>query len=276
MISGPSFFFIPARRVARALFLALLCALLSFTVSAADATSDDGKTLRVAYVEFPPITYRNSAGEPMGEMVGVLDKLAAEAGYRIEYLYLPVARAYLYLKNGTIDMMMGLTKVPAVQHDVLESWVNPVSMQLSAWYLDATEPIDHLDRLRNKTVILINGYTYGGLRNWLIAQPDIRVSEAPNHRSALDMLKLGRGDYLLDYRKPIRQVMADPGYNMIRESPIRTRHGAWLFSLANPRAALLREEFDDAYLRLAEKGEVAPVQRYPNTYVVPGFPLQYR
>ncbi len=64
--------------------------------------------------------------------------------------------------------------------------------------------------------------------------------------------------------------------NEIRESEMRSRNGAWLFSLAKPRAAILREAFDDAYLRLAEKGEVPPVRRFQQTYVVPGFPEQYR
>jgi len=63
---------------------------------------------------------------------------------------------------------------------------------------------------------------------------------------------------------------------VIRESEVRTRNTAWVFSLANPRAALLRNEFDDAYLRLVEKGELPPVREISSGYVIPGFPEDVR
>ena len=245
-------------------------------LSASETSAEASSTVRVAYVEFPPISYRNEQGEPAGEFVDITRKVAAEAGYQLEFIYLPVARTYLYLTNGTIDLWMGLTDIPALKDDVLESWISPIPVELSAWYLEGAPPVDHMDRLRNKTVILIGGYTYAGLRDWLTAQPDIRITEAPNHRSGLNMLKRQRGDYLLDYRQPVQESLSRNEDNEIRESEMRSRNGAWLFSLANPRAAILREAFDDAYLRLAERGEVPPVRRFQQTYVVPGFPEQYR
>lgn len=245
-------------------------------LSASETSSEAASTVRVAYVEFPPISYRNEQGEPTGEFVDITRKVAAEAGYQLEFIYLPVARTYLYLTNGTIDLWMGLTDIPALKDDVLESWISPIPVELSAWYLEGAPPVDHMDRLRNKTVILIGGYTYAGLRDWLTAQPDIRITEAPNHRSGLNMLKRQRGDYLLDYRQPVQETLSRNSDAEIRESEMRSRNAAWLFSLANPRAAILREAFDDAYLRLAERGEVPPVRRFQQTYVVPGFPEQYR
>ncbi|WP_369612494.1 substrate-binding periplasmic protein [Marinobacter sp. RI1] len=245
-------------------------------LNASEAPVEAGLTVRVAYVEFPPISYRDEQGEPAGEFVDITRKVAAEAGYQLEFIYLPVARTYLYLTNGTIDLWMGMTDIPALKDDVLESWISPIPVELSAWYLEGVPPVDHMDRLRNKTVILIGGYTYAGLRDWLASQPDIQITEAPNHRSGLNMLKRHRGDYLLDYRQPVQQTLSRNEDNEIRESEMRSRNGAWLFSLANPRAAILREAFDDAYLRLAEKGEVPPVRRFQKTYVVPGFPEQYR
>ncbi|MBO6851791.1 MAG: hypothetical protein JJ867_15235 [Marinobacter sp.] len=34
----------------------------------------------------------------------------------------------------------------------------------------------------------------------------------------------------------------------------------------------LREAFDDAYLRLAERGEIPPVRELSTGFVIPGFP----
>ncbi|MBU2952975.1 substrate-binding periplasmic protein [Marinobacter sp. F3R08] len=235
-----------------------------------------GNPLRVAYVEFPPITYQTPDGKPAGMFIEFTRKVAVEAGYEPEFVYLPVSRAYLYLTNGKVDVWPGLTNIPALDGEVLESWASPLPAQLSAWYLAGTQPLDHFDKLLNKTVIVIGGYTYGGLLYWLESKDSIRVTEAPNHRSALDMLKRGRGDYLLDYRQPVMDTLEVPADSMIRESEVRSRNLAWLFSLANPRAAIVREAFDDAYIRLAETGEVPPVRKLKEGYVIPGFPEQYR
>ncbi|MGP9832159.1 substrate-binding periplasmic protein [Marinobacter sp. NSM] len=258
------------------LFVVLISLFYAALAHAEDQGPYSKKVVRVAYVEFPPITYRNAEGEPAGEFVEITKKVAAEAGYELEFFYLPVARTYLYLKDGTVDLWLGLSATPVLKDAVLESWISPIPVELSAWYRQDTEPLEHMDQLHGSMVILIGGYTYGGLRYWLEDQPDIRITEAPNHRSAVDMLKRKRGDYLLDYRQPVREILTHPSDAIIRESEVRSRNSAWMFSLASSRAAILREAFDDAYLRLAERGEVPPVRRFEKTFVLPGFPDEYR
>ncbi|KPQ28906.1 MAG: polar amino acid transport system substrate-binding protein [Marinobacter excellens HL-55] len=268
---------IPGRALALVgLFVLLICQFYPMTAYAAEQDQQDPRIVRVAYVEFPPMSYRDALGEPQGEFVDITRKVAEEAGYELEFLYLPVTRTYLYLQNGTVDLWLGLTNIPALSDEVLESWISPIPVELSAWYREDTAPLDHMDQLHNETVILIGGYTYGGLRFWLEDQPDIRITEAPNHRSAIDMLKRERGNYLLDYRQPVREALTQPSDAIVRESELRTRNTAWLFSLASPRASILREAFDDAYFRLAERGEVPPVRKLRETFFLPGFPEAHR
>ena len=240
------------------------------------AETSDNRSLRIAYVEFPPITYQAENGQAEGSFIEITRKVAREAGFEPEFLYLPVSRAYLYLTNGKIDAWPGVTNIPALDGEVLESWASPLPVQLSAWYLEGTEPLAHFDQLPGKTVITIGGYTYGGLLYWLEAEGSIDVTQAPNYRAALEMLKLGRGHYLFGHRDPVVETLTMPKDEKIRESAIRLRNLTWLFSLANPRAAILREEFDDAYIRLAEKGEVPPIRNLGESFVIPGFPEQYR
>lgn len=252
----------------------LMLALVSMAVSAQE--DRDRKKLRVAYLEFPPVTYQAADGTPAGSFIELTRKVAAEAGYEPEFLYLPVSRVYLYLSNGAIDVWPGVTGVPDLQRNVLESWVSPFPVYLSAWYREDTPPLEHLDQLQKKRVIVLGGYTYAGLLSWLASDSGIRITEAPNHRSAVDMLKRNRGDYLLDYRQPVLDILVKERDDIIRESKIRTRNTAWIFSLANPQAALLRDEFDDAYLRLVEKGEVPPVREITEGYTIPGYPEALR
>lgn len=232
--------------------------------------------LRIAYVEFPPYTYRNSEGEAAGSVIEITRKVVAEAGYRPHFIHLPVSRAYLYLGSGEVDVWPGLSRIPALHDDVLESWSSPMPVHLSAWYLAPTPPLENFQQLDGKRVIVFGGYTYRGLAAWLERRDQVRVTQAPNHRAGVDMLKRGRGDYLLDYREPVREILEIPGDRDIRESRVRARHVAWLFSLANPRAAVLREAFDDAYLRLLERGEVPALINPENGYIIPGFPEQFR
>ena len=256
-----------------------ICALLAGLFLATGALAEAGtasKLLKIAYVDFPPMTYQKADGSPAGTFIEITRKVAIEAGYEPEFLYLPISRVYLYLRNGRIDVWPGSANVPALKGEVLETWVSPFASQLSAWYLEGTEPLSHFDQLQGKTVITIAGYTYGGLLYWLEGESSIDVTQAPNYRAALDMLKLGRGHYLFGHRDPVLETLAMSEDEKIRESEIRLRNLTWLFSLANPRAAILREEFDDAYLRLAEQGEVPPIRKFGESFVIPGFPEQYR
>lgn len=256
-------------------FWLLLFALLAVTpVIGEEATA---KTLRIAYVEFPPITFRNDEGNADGELIDITRKVVVEAGYVPDFVHLPINRVFLYLKNGQIDVWPGLTNIPILNGEALESWVSPMPVQLSVWYCrDKGRPLEHFDQLSGKRVIVVAGYTYAGLIDWLNQAEDIRITEAPNHRAAINMLKRNRGDYVLDYRQPIEQILTAPSDDHILQSEVRTRNTAWLFSLANPRAAILRDEFDDAYLRLVEAGEVPPVRELSPGFVIPGFPEQYR
>ena len=256
-----------------------ICALLAGLFLTTGALAEAGpvsKLLKIAYVDFPPMTYQKADGSPAGTFIEITRKVATEAGYEPEFLYLPISRVYLYLRNGRIDVWPGSANVPALKGEVLETWVSPFASQLSAWYLEGTEPLSHFDQLQGKTVITIAGYTYGGLLYWLEGESSIDVTQAPNFRAALDMLKLGRGQYLFGHRDPVLETLAMSEDEKIRESEIRLRNLTWLFSLANPRAAILREEFDDAYLRLAEQGEVPPIRKFGESFVIPGFPEQYR
>ncbi|WP_297797191.1 transporter substrate-binding domain-containing protein [uncultured Marinobacter sp.] len=253
--------------------MATLVVGVALMVTGGVQADDSRPVLRIAYAEFPPIEYRDADGEAAGLFIELTRKVAEEAGYTPDFLYLPVGRIYLYMKTGEIDVWPGLTAIPSLREEVLESWVRPIPVQLSAWHVDGTPPLTHLDDLRGKTVIVISGYTYGGLLQKLQSREDVHITEAPNHRAGVDMLKRQRGDYLLDYRQPVLDILNQPSDRVLRHSEVRTRHGAWLYSLANPRASILREEFDDAYQRLAERGEVPPAREFEQGYfIIPGFP----
>lgn len=253
--------------ITRRLVFALLVSLCLTGVAQAQPSRD---TLIVGYVDVPPLAFRGEDGRAEGTFIELTRRVAEEAGYDLDFRYLPVSRAYHYLRTGGIDIWPGVTDVPALENEVLESFVSPFPFQLSAWAMEGTPPVHHFNDLNDRTLILISGYTYGGLAARLESTPGISVTEAPNHWAAVAMLTRGRGDYLLDYQDPVRVVLEDSPVTGIREYPVRVRNAAWIFSLANPGSSELRDEFDDAYLRLSEQGEVPRPRALSKGFLLPG------
>ncbi len=258
------------KRALRATCLSVLLVLASTVVSAQERV-----TLRVGYVGFPPLQYQADNGEPAGTMIDLTRTVAEEAGYELEFTYLPTSRAYYYLRFGTIDLLPGLSMTPELSGSVFESRFSPMAIQLSAWSLGDTPAITDFKHFEGHIVILIAGFTYGGLRRYLEASPAIKTTQAPNHVTALEMLRRKRGDYVLDYRQPIQQVLQTHPMAGLNESEVQTRYGALLFSRQHPDAQRFRDNFDDAYLRLAERGVLPGPIIKRASYRLPGYPLAY-
>ncbi|MDX1635903.1 MAG: transporter substrate-binding domain-containing protein [Marinobacter sp.] len=230
-------------------------------------------TLRVGYVEFPPFEYRDASGQPAGRFIELTRRVAEEAGYQLEFVYLPISRAYFSLVNGSIDLWPGLTLIPALNEAVVASRSRPLQVQLSAWSLKIHPPITQFSDLKGKTLILISGYTYGGLRDILAMDKDIRITDAPNHEAALHMLGRGRGTHLLNYTHPIEQLLETLPIASLRQSPLRVRQAAWLVSRQRDDAIAIRDALDAAYEALVARGEVAPPPASTGFRALPGYPL---
>ena len=123
-------------------------------------TVGDERPLTVGYVDFPPYQFRNAAGEPDGRFVELTRKVAQEAGYDLNFLYLPTARVYYYLERGDIDLWQGLAGNPALGGQVLESDTNPLRVAYGVWYLSDTPEPGHFNDLYGQTLITITGYNY--------------------------------------------------------------------------------------------------------------------
>ncbi len=253
---------------------ALVVATLVHTMAAAMSPplAPAPQVLTVAYTEFPPLEFKGDNNQASGQFIDLTRQVAAEAGYELEFVFLPISRIYFYLKSGVIDLWPGVTQIPELQGLVLESEISTVPVRLSVWSLDGTAPVTRFESFHDRILILITGYTYGGLRDYLEQQDSIRLTYAPNHLAALRMLQRGRGHYLLDYQFPVREVMKANGIGGIQEQELRTRYSAWLFSRQNPRSLRLRREFDAAYRRLEARGEVPGAIARDADFLLPGFP----
>lgn len=231
------------------------------------------RTLTVGYVDFPPYQFRNDAGEPDGRFVDLTRKVAREAGYELSFLYLPTARVYHYLETGVIELWQGFADNPALTDSVLESRARPLRVAYGVWYLPQTPAPASFDDLYGTTLITFTGYNYAGLASYLESSERIRAISTTGHQSALDMLARGRGQYLLDYHEPVLKSLVERPVPGVRFTAMWVRNAAWLFSRAGDQAAQWQRDFDAAWQRLLERGEVAPADEGRESRRMEGMPL---
>lgn len=226
---------------------------------AAAEPSGQTRILRAGFVEFPPFKYADENGNASGPWVEMTEKVAAEAGYEVDWVHLPIARVYLYLQSGRIDVWPGVAGIPQIRDAVYESAVTPMEVVLYAFHQNHVKPPENLEALEDKPLILINGFTYlGALQKLSLSEENL--SYAPGHKSALRMLELGRGQYVLDYDEPVRALKNEFPDLDLTGTPIFKARGAFVVSRANPDAKTIVEDFDDAYRRLADNGRLVNLQ----------------
>ena len=159
--------------------------------------------LEVGVTHAPPF-YVVDGQDVKGLLADMLSEVLAKANIEFVMKPYPIKRLHLNLIKGTTDIYLGAPK-PALsgfEDATIQSETSPVKLEL--WSLSTSrEPLlNNIEDLSGKGVIVINGYAYGGLINH-IKNPDqnISVYEVDSFAQGVGMLRKGRADYLLDYRK---------------------------------------------------------------------------
>lgn len=237
------------------------------------ALAADDRTLTIGYLDFPPYMYQNPDGEADGVFVRLTRQVAQEAGYELDFRFLPAARAYQYMETGDIDLWQGFVDDPTIEHLVAESHARPINVEYGVWYLPQTPQPARFSDFHGKILITITGYNYAGLARYLEQTDRIHSVNTRSHRSALNMLVRGRGDYLLDYREPVDEELQQEAVPGIRFTPLWIREAGWLFPLAAGQARQRAQDFDQAWERLLARGEVSPPEPPQSVQTLDGMPL---
>lgn len=232
----------PAARILALLFAAVL--------PSAASPAEPTQVLRAAYIDFPPLSYTDESGKPAGEGIELTQSVAREAGYELEWREYPLGRIYHSFQNGLIDLWPGSSGVPAIQPYTLETRKAPgMSTRLYAYHLEPTPGVQSLEQIQNRRLILIRGYTYlNKLDKLREANQDIVV--APNHRSGLRLLALNRGDYLLDFGRPLEEAAKSVRVENLQRSLLDEWRLALVVSKKLPDAQAVVERLDQAFTRL--------------------------
>jgi ABC-type amino acid transport substrate-binding protein len=153
-------------------------------------------------------TRLNDLGELDNPLLRVAAVLFEKAGIPWQGKDYPAARMFNQLRDGTSQFSM-LVKAPALQDCCLLSKAPVTSSELRVYRTADKPPIRSDEDLVGKRVIIIRGYSYGGLLKFITDPVNkITTHSAVRHDIAFSMLEAKRGDYLLDYTGPAAEVLA--------------------------------------------------------------------
>ena len=239
------------RRVRVLFHLALLSGALLTGAALADA---DREIIRAAFIEFPPLTFTNEQGQAEGSFIDLTEKIARRAGYQVNWQELPIGRVYLYLEQGIIDLWPGSASVPELASYTRETNFLPGTIRLNAYHLDDTPPAYELEDLQGSRLILIRGYTYFGLLESLKADPETFITVAPDHRSAIRMLRYRRGDYLVNFQAPMDALLAQSPMDTLTYNNLLSWPLNFVFSASAPGTETMILDFNRAWIELQAEG----------------------
>jgi len=188
----------------------LLLAMGTFLlISGAGAQTATFPEIEYGFPEMPPRTFTNAKGEPEGTHFRVANLLFAKEGITWHAVSYPPPRLLKNLQTGSTTFSM-LVRNQALAECCIYS-KDPIDIEeVRVYWTGNKPPIKTRGDLVGKNVIVITGYSYGGLIGY-VKDPANKIATevAVSHQAAFDMLTAGRADYMMDYVGPATDALAE-------------------------------------------------------------------
>ncbi len=232
----------------KAAILSVLILLLSFSKSYSEP-------LKVGASFAPP--YYTVEGENVTGIFGdLMSKVISEAGFSFIWKPYPTKRVYMNLIHGKIDTYLGPLK-PAFEgfkESVIHSKFSPVSIELRAYYFGEKPEITKKEELSGKNILIIRGYTYGGLVNFILdPKNNVKHREIESFGQAIKMLKVKRAAYHLDYKKTGEIYLESNSEPDLKHSELFSVDLYFMVSKHNSDAETVLTRIVSAFRKIKEK-----------------------
>jgi hypothetical protein len=192
------------------------------------ASQDDLKpALEYAY---PDVSVWTTKRTPYGNLDNPLLRLATnlfwEVGIDFTAAPYPAKRMFQRLIYGESQFSM-LVRAPQLLKGCCLVSEKPVAVvELRAFHSKKFPKIIERADFIGKRVILIRGYSYAGLTKYIKAKnSQVKYTVAPDHKKAFELLKRGRGEYVIDYARPADEILKEVSikgltYSTLKQSDI--------------------------------------------------------
>ncbi len=215
----------------------------------------DKTKLRIAYIDFPPFYAQNSEGKAEGYLSDRVRAIAKEAGYDIEMHLRPAKRMIHEIVQGDLDVWMGASGFPEFKDTTLIGKNIFTVLELKAYSLDTPVTIQKKEDLRDKKVILMSGYSYGGWISYLQDPANkISITEARSTEQALRLLKSkNRGDILLHYSIPVEHELKKFSLPNIQSTTVTKVETHIVVSKKTPSSDQILQKLEEALIAIDKK-----------------------
>lgn len=188
-----------------------------------------------------------------GICTDIMENVLQEAQYPYEIKVYPASRLYHNLATGKTDVFVGIKDVPAYKEKVLFSR-EPVSEAILGVYTFEKKLIQRKEDLIGKRVIVVRGYAYGGLINFLEEPTNkILLEVATTHEDGLKMIKGERADYFLDYTFTVDEYLKIHPMPELKHSILSSIPLHLIVSKATPNAEEIMDHLDQAWNRIRKR-----------------------
>jgi polar amino acid transport system substrate-binding protein len=214
-------------------------------------------TLKVGYIEFPPVFSTTPEGKPEGILIDLAAKVIPEAGYDWNASSYPVKRMSDYVAKGKLDLWIGLKTIPDFEGTTYKGESELLKITLKAYRIKDLPGITAKDDLQYNSVIIIRGFSYGGWINFIMdPKNQVDYIETNDHKAAFRMLKAKRANYLLDYENPAKKALENFEIPGLKENTVSSFGAYFVVSKKTPDAENVLKNLEKAYKKLKKNGEL--------------------
>jgi polar amino acid transport system substrate-binding protein len=190
----------------------LRCSLTFFVISLISSGNsfarDELPLIEYAYPDQSVWTTKvDVQGNPDNPLLHFADALFGKLQLRWRATPYPAHRMYRRLELGKSNFSI-LVRAPRLSKYCIFSKNPVVFTELRVYRKSSSPAVTSKEDLAGKSVILIRGYSYGGIGKYLRASANhVVVNETSQHESAFAMLRYHRAEYLLDYAGPSEEIL---------------------------------------------------------------------
>jgi len=191
-------------------------------------------------------TKLDDQGAATTPLLGLADKLFAKTGMKWHASPYPAKRMYKVMQEGGANFSM-LVGSPTLDHCCLIGERSVAATELRVYHSESTPAVQTIDELKGKRLIVVSGYTYGSIAPFLDdTSSSLAIIRVASHEAAFAMLAAKRGDYLIDYVGPAREILEKrplPGLRSERLAKLEVR---LVLSKDYPDAEAMLKKLDTA------------------------------
>lgn len=213
--------------------------------------------INVAYIEFPPVFSTNSNNQAEGFLIDLTKAVMKKIGYEPEFASFPTKRMISNIVSGESVLWVGAAAIPDFKDNTYVGDNVVAKIDLRAYTIGKKDPVTKKEDLNGKSVIIMDGYGYGGWVDYIKDPKNgVKIEKTNSHESALKMLQSGRGDYLLDYKQAVESTLKVLTIKNIEFNDVSSIEAKFVVSKKFPKAEELLKKLEAAYIELKKEGKL--------------------